>query len=279
MVSFPPAKLNLGLHVLGKRADGFHELESIFLPIDWTDMLEVVLVSDVPQGEATFTWTGLQIPGDPQNNLVVRAHRLLAERHAMHGVSIHLHKVLPMGGGVGGGSADGTYTLRALNEVCGLGLSQRDLMALAAELGSDCPFFVQDGPALVQGRGEVVKPLPFKLPLEGWWAVVANPGIHIGTAEAFADLSPTPRTTTWESLGTSPVDAWSGLIRNDFEAGAQARHPEVGALIDALTKAGAAYAQMTGSGSTVFGLFEDAEQAQRAAQLTHAGFCGPVGVD
>ena len=97
MVSFPPAKLNLGLHVLGKRADGFHELESIFLPIDWTDMLEVVLVSDVPQGEATFTWTGLPIPGDPENNLVVRAHRLLAERHAMHGVSIHLHKVLPMG--------------------------------------------------------------------------------------------------------------------------------------------------------------------------------------
>ena len=276
MVSFPPAKLNLGLHVLGKRADGFHELESVFLPIAWTDILEVVLAPDVPHGEATFTWTGLPIPGDPGNNLVVRAHQLLAERHPLPGVSIHLHKVLPMGGGVGGGSADGTYTLRALNEVCGLGMSQGDLTEIAAQLGSDCPFFVQDGPALVQGRGDLVKNLPFTLPLQGWWVVVANPGIHIGTAEAFADLSPKPRATKWESLATSPVNVWRDVIQNDFEEGARARHPEVGALIDALSKAGAAYAQMTGSGSTVFGLFKQAEQAKRAAQLTRAGYCGPA---
>ena len=125
MVFFPPAKLNLGLHITGKRDDGFHDLESVFLPIGWSDILEVVLDEEVPQGQARFEWTGLAIPGDTVNNLVTRAHKRLAEAFDLPGVAIHLHKVLPMGGGVGGGSADGTYTLRALNEVCNLGLSHR----------------------------------------------------------------------------------------------------------------------------------------------------------
>ena len=157
MVFFPPAKLNLGLHITGKRDDGFHDLESVFLPIGWSDILEVVIDEEVPQGQARFEWTGLAIPGDTVDNLVTRAHKRLADALELPGVSIYLHKVLPMGGGVGGGSANGTYTLRALNEVCKLGLSNDALMTHAAELGSDCPFFVQDAPALVRGRGEIVR--------------------------------------------------------------------------------------------------------------------------
>ena len=276
MVVFPPAKLNLGLHITGKRDDGFHDLESVFLPIDWSDILEVVLDEKVPPGQARFEWTGLAIPGDTVNNLVTRAHKRLAEAFDLPGVSIHLHKVLPMGGGVGGGSADGTYTLRALHEVCNLGLSHDALMAHAAALGSDCPFFVQDAPALVRGRGEIVEPLQGDLPLRGWWVVVANPGIHISTAEAFGDVTPTPRSTDWNALSTLPVNAWRDVIQNDFEVGARQRHPQIGRLIDALIEADAAYAQMTGSGSTVFGLFEKEKDAREASRLTRAQFCGPI---
>ena len=276
MVFFPPAKLNLGLHITGKRDDGFHDLESVFLPIGWSDILEVVLDEEVPQGQARFEWTGLTIPGNTDDNLVARAHKRLAEAFDLPGVSIHLHKVLPMGGGVGGGSADGTYTLRALNAVCNLGLSSDALMAHAAELGSDCPFFVQDAAALVRGRGEIVESLHGELPLRDGWVVVANPGIHISTAEAFGDVTPTPRSTDWNALTTTPVTAWGDLIQNDFEVGARQRHPEVGHLIDVLAQAGAAHAQMTGSGSTVFGLFEKEGVAREAARLTQAQFCGPI---
>lgn len=276
MVLFPPAKLNLGLHITGKRDDGFHNLESVFLPIGWSDILEVILRPEVPQGQARFQWTGLAIPGDSVDNLVTRAHKRLADECALPGVSIHLHKVLPMGGGVGGGSADGSYTLRALNEVCNLGLSHDALMRHAAALGSDCPFFVQDAPALVRGRGEIVEPLQSELPLRGWWVVVANPGIHIGTAEAFGDVTPAPRSTDWDALATVPVTSWRDVIQNDFEVGARQRHPQIGMLIDAMTEAGAAHAQMTGSGSTVFGLYEKKEVAREAARLTQAQFCGPI---
>ena len=276
MVFFPPAKLNLGLHVLGKRDDGFHRLESLFLPIGWNDMLEVVVAPDVPRGEAQFTWTGLDIPGDSADNLVTRAHAMLAEKHDLPGLSIHLHKVLPMGGGVGGGSADGTYTLRAIDEVCDLGLSTQDLMELAAQLGSDCPFFVQDRPALVSGRGEVVTPLEFELPMKDVWVVVANPGIHISTAEAFSGLVPRDRTTDWTRLAHEPLHAWKDIVQNDFEPGACERHREVAALLTQLEEAGATYVQMTGSGSTVFGLFMEEGAARRAAQLVGAGHCGPA---
>ncbi|MGB1384668.1 MAG: 4-(cytidine 5'-diphospho)-2-C-methyl-D-erythritol kinase [Flavobacteriales bacterium] len=276
MVLFPPAKLNLGLHVLGKRDDGYHALESIFLPLDWTDILEVLVDDSVAPGQLRTVWTGLDIPGDSENNLVVKAHRLLAAEHELPGLSAHLHKVLPMGAGLGGGSADGTYMLRAVNEVCDLGLSRVELVTLAAELGSDCPFFVEAQPALVTGRGEHVEPLAFDLPLDGLWVVVANPGIHISTAEAFEGLTPSERTTDWSALAKEPASAWGDRICNDFEPGACARHPQVGGLVDGLRKAGAQYLQMTGSGSTVFGLFTEEASARQAAEDVGANYCGPL---
>ena len=276
MVLFPPAKLNLGLHVLGKRDDGYHALESIFLPLGWTDILEVLVDRSVAPGTLQTTWTGLDIPGDSGDNLVVKAHRLLADRHELPGLSAYLHKVLPMGAGLGGGSADGSYMLRAINEVCNLGLSRVELLNLAAHLGSDCPFFVDARPAIVTGRGEHVTPLPFELPLDGLWVVVANPGIHISTAEAFEGLAPRDRTTDWSALACEPASTWSDRIQNDFQAGACERHPEVASLLDDLRHAGAAYVQMTGSGSTVFGVFSTETAARHAAVEVQANYCGPL---
>ena len=276
MVLFPPAKLNLGLHVVGKRDDGYHNLESIFLPLGWSDILEVLVDESVAPGELRTTWTGLDIPGDSEDNLVVKAHRLLASQHTLPGLSAHLHKVLPMGAGLGGGSADGTYMLRAINELCGLGLTREVLLELAAQLGSDCSFFVDAVPALVTGRGEHVSPVRATW-TEGLWVVVCNPGIHISTAEAFEGLTPRLRNVEWEALLHQSVSSWSDEIQNDFEAGACIRHPEILDLLQSMRKAGAAYVQMTGSGSTVFGLFEDEAQAQNAGRNLAAGYFGPLG--
>ena len=276
MVLFPPAKINLGLHVLGKRPDGYHALESIFLPLAWTDILEVVVDPHVAEGDMKTTFTGLPIPGAADDNLVVKAHRILADQHDLPGLDLHLRKNLPMGGGMGGGSSDGTYALLAINNVCELGLSKETLLAHAAELGSDCPFFVESAPAMVTGRGEHVDPLGFELPLDGVWVVVANPGIHISTAEAFGGLTPTDRTTPWNHLATTPVAQWHNLIRNDFESGAVERHPAIGDLLQALRDAGASYVQMTGSGSTVFGLFQNETLAWAAGTACGAQFVGPL---
>ena len=276
MVLFPPAKINLGLHVLGKRLDGYHALESVFLPLAWTDVLEVVVDPHVAAGGMKTTFTGLPIPGASDDNLVVNAHRILADLHDLPGLHLHLRKNLPMGGGMGGGSSDGTYALLAINDVCELGLSRETLLAHAAELGSDCPFFVDSAPAMVTGRGEHVAPLGFELPLDGVWVVVANPGIHISTAEAFGGLTPTDRTTPWDQLATAPLAQWHTLIRNDFESGAVERHPAIGDLLQALRDAGASYVQMTGSGSTVFGLFHDETLARSAGNACGAQFVGPL---
>ena len=264
MVFFPPAKLNLGLHILGKRPDGFHDLESVFLPLRWTDMLEVVIDEKVPPGKARFEWTGLDIPGNVQDNLVTKAHGLLAGKCDLPGLSIHLHKILPMGAGLGGGSADGTYALRAINDVCELGMSPEELAHDAGLLGSDCPFFVQDGTALVQGRGEHVTPIDLSSALDGCHVVVANPGIHIGTAEAFAHVTPQTRVTDWQALADTPLNQWHLHLRNDFEAGIRAQHRAVDELLTWMAEAGADHVQMTGTGSTVFGLFKDRAGANRA---------------
>jgi 4-diphosphocytidyl-2-C-methyl-D-erythritol kinase len=267
MVYFPPAKLNLGLHILGKRPDGYHDLESVFLPLRWTDMLEVTLNGEVLAGEARFEWSGLEIPGDASDNLVTRAHRLLADKYDLPGLSIHLHKILPMGAGLGGGSADGTYALRAINDVCELGMSPQELAHDAARLGSDCPFFVQDGTALVQGRGEHVTPIDLSSALDGCHVVVANPGIHIGTAEAFAHVTPQARVTDWQGLAITPLNQWHLHLRNDFEAGIRAQHSAVDELLTWMAEAGADHVQMTGTGSTVFGLFKDRACANRAEMM------------
>ena len=252
MVSFPNAKINLGLYITGKRRDGFHNLESVFYPVPWRDVLEMVRTE-----KTSFQSTGLAIPGAPTENLCLKAYTLLRKDFQLEPVQIHLHKIIPIGAGLGGGSADAAFALKLVDELFELYLDDSILEEYAAKLGSDCPFFIGNQPVLATGRGEVFEEI--KLDLSGWHAVLVNPGIHIGTKEAYAGITPKPAPISLkEVLETKPVKEWKGVVANDFEESIFANHPSIGELKEALYAAGSDYASMSGSGSTVFGLFEKA---------------------
>ena len=262
-VAFPNAKVNLGLQVRGQRADGFHDLDSLFLPVPWCDTLE--LVSPGSGKGCLLNLHGNPIKGNPSDNLICRAYSLLSERHAIPPVDFHLIKVLPSGAGLGGGSANGAFALTLLNAHFELGLSPVELEGIAAELGSDCPFFIRNVPARVTGRGE--HSTPIHLNLSGWHIALINPGVHIHTSQAFDWIVPNdnrPGLSEW--AGTSPPD-WAGKLTNDFTGPVCERHPMVREALNSLLNAGAAYAEMSGSGSTVFGFFEDMPPKQWTAQM------------
>ncbi len=259
LVLFPNAKLNFGLHITGRRPDGFHDLETAFVPIAWTDALEV-LPTDAP--DATLTLTGRPIPGDPATNLCLRAWRLLkADFPAMPPAHLHLHKVVPIGAGLGGGSADAAFVLRALNEVFELGLLPDALLPYARRLGADCAFFLLNRPVLATARGDEFQPLDGTpadlLPrLAGHAVVVVWPGIGIGTAEAFRDAVPAAPARPLAEVLALPLAEWRGALVNDFEAALAPRFPVLAEVKAALYAAGAVYASLSGSGSAVFGVFE-----------------------
>lgn len=249
MVSFPPCKINLGLHILRKRTDGYHDIETCFYPVPWTDILEII-----PAQTLTFTSSGHTIPGAADDNLCLQAFRLLQQDHAIPPVHIHLHKVIPMGAGLGGGSADAAYTLRMLNDMFALNLSMTALMNLAARLGSDCAFFIQDHAMLGTGRGEVLSPLAVSL--KGKYIVLVKPDIHVSTAEAYAGVTPDLPARAVEQVVMAPLDTWRTFLYNDFEQSVLVRYPAIAAIKQQLYDAGAVYAAMSGSGSTVFGIFD-----------------------
>lgn len=264
MVTFPNAKINLGLFVTARRTDGFHELESVFYPVGWSDVLEILPTERLPAGAQsadgpTFKSTGLSIPGDPVGNLCLKAYHLLRQDHDLPPVRIHLHKVVPIGAGLGGGSADGAFTLKALNELFRLGLSDNQLEAYARQLGSDCAFFVRNEPRFCFGKGDEFADVT--VPLRGNWLVLVHPGIHISTAEAYAGIKPRPAPVDLRAAIAQPVGTWRETIRNDFEAHLLPKYPIIGQIKARLYEAGAAYASMTGSGSTVFGIFEGERNA------------------
>jgi 4-diphosphocytidyl-2C-methyl-D-erythritol kinase len=179
MVVFPPAKINIGLQITEKRNDGYHNLVSVFYPIALCDVLEILLDENASAGSVKFHPSGLAVDGNPDNNLVLKAIRLFHSRHPLPGLNVYLHKVIPMGAGLGGGSSDATHTLLALNEMMGQPFKYYPLLQMALQLGSDCPFFITEGAQLAKGRGELLSPLP--IDLKGHWLKIINPGIHIGT--------------------------------------------------------------------------------------------------
>ena len=251
MVVFPPCKINLGLHVTHKRPDGYHELETCFFPVPWTDILEIVS-SDA----FAFTTSGNNIPGEQNSNLCVKAYNLLKKDFKLPSVVIHLHKIIPTGAGLGGGSSDAAFTLRLLNALFQLDLPEQKLMDYASILGSDCAFFVQDRPMLGRGRGEILSDV--EVSLAGKFLVLVKPDIHVSTAEAYAGIH--PRTADYpivESLQL-PLTSWRSRIRNDFEGSVFKKFPAIAAIKEKLYASGARYASMSGSGSTVFGIFESA---------------------
>lgn len=255
MLSFPNCKINLGLNIIGKRPDGFHDLETIFYPIAIRDVLEIV----TQQNETTdveFAGTGLSIDGDISNNLCVKAYHLLKKDFTeLPGVKIHLHKTIPMGAGLGGGSADGAFTLTLLNQKFQLGLSTHQLMNYALQLGSDCPFFILNEPCFAEGRGEKLQPI--SLDLSAYQFIIINPGIHINTGWAFSNIEIKQPAKSVKEIITQPVDTWKNEMVNDFEEPVFQSHPEIRSIKEKLYSQGAVYASMTGSGSTVFGIFKN----------------------
>ena len=249
MIQFSPCKINLGLSILEKRADGFHALETVFYPVSLHDFVEIV-----PEKLFAFSHTGISIPGDAANNLCVKAYHLLkADFPQMGDVKIHLHKNIPMGAGLGGGSADGTTVLILLNQLFELKLTQKQLLDYAARLGSDCPFFIFNEACHATGRGEILEPI--SIDLSNYTIALIHPGIHIATSWAFQQLSPCVKEKSILTIIKQPIETWKAELINDFEAPVFKAHPELEAFKNNLYEQGAIYASMSGSGSSLFGIF------------------------
>lgn len=253
MISYPGCKINIGLNVLQKRPDGFHAIESVFIPVPWHDALEIIPDNRAGAQGVQFTSSGLPVPGNTDDNLCVKAYHLLATDYALPPVKIHLHKVIPMGAGLGGGSSDGAHALMLINQLFNLKIKTPALKKYAAVLGSDCPFFIDNKPAFVYGRGEKMKPV--SVPLSGLFLVIIHPGIHINTGTAYRMIQRKPYLKSLNGLGQWKLSTWKKWAGNDFEGYAFEQFPLIRKLKESLYTKGAIYASMSGSGSAVFGIF------------------------
>jgi len=257
MVLFPNCKINLGLHITEKRIDGYHNIETVFYPVDLKDVLEIVPLNQSNFTESLqvdFSSSGISIPGDTANNLCIKAFQLLKKDFPnIPPIQMHLHKIIPMGAGLGGGSADGAFTLKLLNEKYKLNLSLKQLIDYAAELGSDCPFFIINQPCYATGRGEILTPI--SLDLSAYKFVLVHPSIHINTKWAFEQLKLSKPTISINQIIDQPIKTWKKQLVNDFESPISKQYPIIQEIKNKLYQNGAIYASMTGSGSTVFGIF------------------------
>ena len=251
MILFPNCKINLGLNIIGKRSDGYHDLETIFYPIPLNDIIEVI-TSDTFQ----FKTSGLQLPGKDESNLCVRAYELLKEDFpVLQSLYMHLHKHIPVGGGLGGGSADGAFMLKLLNDKFNLGLSTEQLLNYSLQLGSDCPFFILNKVCVANGRGELLEPV--QLDLSGYSLALIHPGIHINTAWAFSKIIPSQPAKPVQKIILQPIARWRSELVNDFEEPVFTEYPHLKIIKEKLYEAGAIYASMTGSGSSLYGIFPE----------------------
>jgi 4-diphosphocytidyl-2-C-methyl-D-erythritol kinase len=250
MLTFPNAKINIGLSIIEKRPDGFHNLESCFYSVGWSDVLEIL-----PAEKTIFKSTGIPIPGNTENNLCLKAYHLLKTDFDIPPVMIHLHKVVPIGAGLGGGSADCAFTIKTLNDLFGLNLSTTLMEDYARKLGSDCAFFIQNRPQFCFGKGDEFSTI--KVDLSGKFIVLVNPNIHISTAEAYSGVKPKKSEFDLKEILQLPVNQWVNIVKNDFEYHLLPKYPAIADIKNQLYTQGASYASMTGSGSTVFGIFEE----------------------
>jgi 4-diphosphocytidyl-2-C-methyl-D-erythritol kinase len=256
MITFPIAKINLGLNVVERRSDGYHNLQTVFYPIPIKDTLEIFPMDDKFPSEypCDIKITNIDIEGDEQRNLVVKAYNLLNKDFKLPRIHTHLFKGIPTQAGMGGGSSDCAYMLIALNKLFKLNLSKEQMINYAAQLGADCPFFILSQAAYAEGIGEKLQPI--KLSLKGWYIAVVRPNIPVSTKEAFSLIHPHYPDEICKDVVTRPVDTWKKSLTNDFEKSVFALHPEISAIKEKLYQLGATYAAMTGSGSSLFGLFK-----------------------
>lgn len=250
MILFPPAKINLGLNVLRKRPDGFHDIETVFYPIPLKDALEIV-PSAGPKN--TFKAYGLDIPGDPAENLCLKGVELIQDEFQTPPVDIFLYKAIPTGAGLGGGSSDAAATLTIMNDLFALHLSEIELKTYAAKLGSDCAFFIRPAPTFATGRGEVLYEI--RLDLSSYSLLLVLPGIHVPTAAAYRAV--TPKVPEWrlDQLTDLPMEDWKNIVVNDFEESVFKQFPVLAEIKQKLYDGGAIYASMSGSGSSIYGIF------------------------
>lgn len=255
MIVFPNCKINLGLNILRKRKDGFHELETVFYPLPIHDILEIVYLKKLSRRPGNpFSISGLEIDGKKKSNLCMKALRLLKKKIPhIPSVQLHLHKVIPAGSGLGGGSSDAAFTLMLLNEICSLELSKEKLVKSASRLGSDCSFFIINKPCFSRGRGEVLEEI--KLDLSPYKILLVYPDFPINTREAFAGIKPALPEVSIMEIIKKPIETWRAELKNDFEKTIFPQYPGIAKIKNDMYNAGAIYASMSGSGSSVFGIF------------------------
>lgn len=273
MVVFPNAKINIGLDIVERRSDGYHNIVTLFYPVGWCDVLEIV---PGKRRETTLTITGREVACPMEKNLIIKALRALDEniskaagataaegwRH-LPPLDIFLHKVIPDGAGLGGGSADAAFAVRAVNDMMNLGLTEPQMAEIIAPVGADCPFFIYNRPMLATGTGTTLSPA--ELSLEGYYITIAKPDVSVPTREAYAGVTPRQPDTALERLLNADPASWSAGVKNDFEASIFPSHPEIAAIKKLLMEHGAVYASMSGSGSAVYGIFTSDILAETAA--------------
>ena len=259
MILHANCKINLGLDILRRREDGFHDLETVMIPV--LGLYDVVEVERV-EGKSIFEQRGLVVDCDPEQNLCMKALRLMQRLYGVGDVRITLDKRVPFGAGLGGGSSDATAVILAVNELFELGLSEDRLIEVAAMIGSDTAFFVRNTPQLCTGRGEKMEPI--ELPLQGKYLAIAKPDEGVSTKEAYSGVKPAVPQVRLNELLQRPIEEWQGCVKNDFENHIFVAHPAIAELKKAMLDAGAVYASMSGSGSAVFGIFEGEPQIEIA---------------
>lgn len=248
MICFPNGKINLGLNVLSKREDGFHNIETIIYPVPIRDALEFL-----PANSFQFVVSGINIDGQKEDNLIYKAWELLNTNFKLPSLRIHLHKAIPLGSGLGGGSSDAAFFMQAVNDYFHLGIGREEMKILTGQLGSDCPFFVENFPIMATGKGEILQPL--SISLSGYYLLVIKPGIHVSSSKAYSMVQARKPETNLLEIISKPLEQWKGQLKNDFENPIFNVHPEIKEIKNNLYKLGAVYASMSGSGSAVYGIF------------------------
>lgn len=250
MICFPNAKINLGLNIVSKRPDGYHNIETIFYPVPVKDALEIVEAKTF-----SFMQTGIQVDAPVEKNLVVKALNLLKKQYDIPELEVHLLKAIPFGAGLGGGSADAAFMLKLLNDFCRLSIPENELEELASSIGADCPFFIRNTPVFASGTGNIFEPV--ELSLKGYHLCLVKPDVAVSTPEAYSMVKPATPSVSLKEIAKLPVYEWKKLMANDFEPSVFPKFPVIATIKEALYETGAVYASMSGSGSSVFGLFKE----------------------
>jgi 4-diphosphocytidyl-2-C-methyl-D-erythritol kinase len=255
MLVFPNCKINLGLHVVSKRPDGFHNIETVFYPVKWCDALEII--ENNSDKKFDYSQSGLLIEGPLENNIIYKAWQIISKEKKIPSIKVHLHKNIPMGAGLGGGSSDAAFFINLLNDKFQLGYTTEEKEKIASQLGSDCAFFITNNPVIATGKGDQFQePGRVKIDLSSYFILLVYPGIHSNTKEAYHGLTPGQPSNNLQSVIQKSVSDWKNLLVNDFESSIFKKYPEIKNLKEKLHAGGALYASMSGSGSAVFGIFE-----------------------